>query len=321
MPTSPKNTDTFPEDSLFPDLPFETSHYHGDDIPFDFDEPPPHPGPDGKASSTNHNLLAIELPKPPPDWNDIGNHPNSPAGQEAISQDIRLKRNMLDTDGRWATCSLGGPVEPYYPEPLTSWNGILIVGKSPGDAEIFHNLPFSGRSGRLLTSILDVAGIDRSRCIITNTIRMQPLWTVDGDGRKQANDLGSFFTMDPTIADVTLPIFSEHQVTEVAGTHVHDLRRLITTAKPAIVIALGSLAAWAVTDEGGIKGRNGYPLTAFDGETTTFISNHPAHALHKKDESIAVNILNDIKAALAYMQIEKSDWTPTDDWSPDDFFF
>ncbi|TCU10073.1 UdgX family uracil-DNA binding protein [Rhizobium sullae] len=48
---------------------------------------------------------------------------------------------------------------------------IVLVGEQPGDREDLAGKPFVGPAGRLLDQCLDEAGIDRSRCYVTNAVK------------------------------------------------------------------------------------------------------------------------------------------------------
>jgi uracil-DNA glycosylase len=51
---------------------------------------------------------------------------------------------------------------------------ILIVGEAPGASEDRQGVPFVGRSGALLESMLGEAGLSRDEVFIANTIRCRP---------------------------------------------------------------------------------------------------------------------------------------------------
>jgi uracil-DNA glycosylase family 4 len=81
---------------------------------------------------------------------------------------------LRDTANQCRACGLcqdrhhvvfcSGPV----PAPL------MIIGEGPGQQEDEQGLPFVGRAGQLLTSILSSVGIDRERTYITNTVKCRP---------------------------------------------------------------------------------------------------------------------------------------------------
>jgi uracil-DNA glycosylase len=62
-------------------------------------------------------------------------------------------------------------VWPKIPE---NWNGIMLVGEAPGADEDRLGVPFVGRSGKLLTDMLDESEIGREHCYISNIIKCRP---------------------------------------------------------------------------------------------------------------------------------------------------
>lgn len=48
---------------------------------------------------------------------------------------------------------------------------IVLVGEQPGDKEDLAGKPFVGPAGLLLDRCLDEAGVDRSRCYLTNAVK------------------------------------------------------------------------------------------------------------------------------------------------------
>ncbi|MFW6014601.1 MAG: uracil-DNA glycosylase, partial [Candidatus Nanoarchaeia archaeon] len=51
---------------------------------------------------------------------------------------------------------------------------IVIIGEAPGKMEDLKNEPFVGRSGQVLTSLLNEIGLSREEVYITNTILCRP---------------------------------------------------------------------------------------------------------------------------------------------------
>lgn len=59
------------------------------------------------------------------------------------------------------------------------WEGpddpeLILLGEAPGRTEAELEMPFIGRSGSRLTHYLETAGIDRSRCWVTNVVKYRP---------------------------------------------------------------------------------------------------------------------------------------------------
>jgi uracil-DNA glycosylase family 4 len=51
---------------------------------------------------------------------------------------------------------------------------ILLIGEAPGEKEDAQGIPFCGPSGALLDKMLGSIGLDRTKCLITNTIYWRP---------------------------------------------------------------------------------------------------------------------------------------------------
>jgi uracil-DNA glycosylase len=220
--------------------------------------------------------------------------------EERINAEIAALDSLADLHPAWLGITLGGPVEPFMP-PQHAWNGVIVVGKAPGEAEVAHNEPFTGRSGRLTTKLLQHVGIDRDSCIITNVFRMQAAWSVDADGRKIPNDITHFFTEDRRLANERLLPYHGKLCLTGPDEHVRDVWRLIRTYRPKLVIGLGSIAAWALTGDGTMKGRLGEALENDISDAPVVLSYHPAYALHKKQESVAQEIAAHLAAGKAVL--------------------
>ena len=213
----------------------------------------------------------------------------------AINDRITGLDEQADLHSGWQGISLGGPVEPYFPED--PWNGLLLVGKAPGDAEIAHGVPFTGRSGRLLDRMLAKANIERRATLITNTFRMQAPWSVNADGRKIPDDISHFFTDDPRLGNASLPSMNGRWVLVGPDDHIRDLWRLVRDRKPKVIVAMGAIAAWALTHDSTLRDRLGTPLANPCSAAPVLITYHPAYALHKQDEAIANLIATHIQLA------------------------
>lgn len=62
---------------------------------------------------------------------------------------------------------------------------LVMVGEQPGDAEDLAGEPFVGPAGRLLDSVLEEVGIDRSQVYVTNAVKHFK-WTPRGKRRMHA---------------------------------------------------------------------------------------------------------------------------------------
>src|SRR5215211_6487016 len=62
---------------------------------------------------------------------------------------------------------------------------VVFVGEQPGDAEDIAGEPFVGPAGRLLDSVMDEVGIDRTKVYVTNAVKHFK-WTPKGKRRMHA---------------------------------------------------------------------------------------------------------------------------------------
>lgn len=51
---------------------------------------------------------------------------------------------------------------------------LMLIGEAPGQDEDKLGLPFVGRSGKLLTKVLELAGISRENIFISNVVKCRP---------------------------------------------------------------------------------------------------------------------------------------------------
>jgi len=74
-------------------------------------------------------------------------------------------------------CSLCGLCEGRTKIVMPSGDlrsSVVFVGEAPGEKEDLSGKPFVGRSGKLLDSIMEEEGVDRSKVMITNTVKCRP---------------------------------------------------------------------------------------------------------------------------------------------------
>lgn len=124
---------------------------------------------------------------------------------------------------------------------------VMFVGEAPGEQEDCEGVPFVGRSGRLLSSLLEEVGLVRSQVVIANVLKCRP----------PAN-------RDPLPAEV--------------ATCKPWLRRQVHLIDPTVICTLGNFATrWALGPEVRITRVRGQRFTV-NGRTVvpTF---HPSAAL------------------------------------------
>ncbi len=124
---------------------------------------------------------------------------------------------------------------------------IMIIGEAPGEEEDRQGLPFVGRSGKLLDKMLEIAGLDRSKVFITNTVKHRP-------------------------PENRAPKSSEIKVcTELW------LDRQIDILKPKLIVLLGAVALKTLTKESAVEKLHGKVIEI--NNQNYFVTYHPSAAL------------------------------------------
>lgn len=124
---------------------------------------------------------------------------------------------------------------------------VMIVGEAPGAREDKVGKPFQGEAGQLLNRTLEKAGIDRTKCYVTNVVKCRP------------------------------PENRAPKTGEMKACKIY-LDKEINKIQPKFVILLGATALKGVLKQTGITEKHGQVIEQ-DGITylPTF---HPAAALH-----------------------------------------
>lgn len=71
-------------------------------------------------------------------------------------------------------CTLGHQRTNAVPGSGNPKSTILFIGEAPGRYEDEQGVPFVGRAGRLLDSLLESIGLDRSEVFVTNMLKCRP---------------------------------------------------------------------------------------------------------------------------------------------------
>jgi DNA polymerase-1 len=108
---------------------------------------------------------------------------------------------------------------------------IMLVGEAPGAQEEEQGIPFVGKAGGMLKAMLYEAGIDFSKCYVTNVV----------DSRPPHNDFSIFYEDK-----------KRTKAKEELLKYQQDLREKILRLRPNIVILLGKEALRAVLNKPGI---------------------------------------------------------------------
>jgi len=94
---------------------------------------------------------------------------------------------------------------------------IMLLGEAPGKDEDACGLPFQGKAGQLLNTLLERAGLAREDCYITNVVKARP--TKGGFGRANR---------PPTKEEV--------------AQHHNWLKEEIMSVKPTVIVTMGGVA-------------------------------------------------------------------------------
>jgi len=147
-------------------------------------------------------------------------------------------------------------MERISPQEPTNFNGLVLIGESPGRQELEQGIPFVGRSGGLLNTVLTEVGIDRTRCLVTNVFLSRPendkidLFFrprhADGDQLQEDEDFVNRYGL--------------YRNRVVCDDHRYDMKRLddeLVRYPPKIILTLGATALWRVTTINGITEARG----------------------------------------------------------------
>lgn len=128
---------------------------------------------------------------------------------------------------------------------------VWLVGEAPGSSEEAYNEPFVGASGKELYSMLEQAGFDTSPAALykTNVFPIRP----------DKNDVNFFFTRkaDGVPVSVFPPMGQGKYLHPDFRTTVELLRDKARQSSPALILAFGNTALWALTGLVGIGARRG----------------------------------------------------------------
>lgn len=134
-----------------------------------------------------------------------------------------------------------------------SKNNIVIVGEAWDRADAEAQAPFVGPPGKLLSGLLSQVGIRRDECFLTNVFNFQPKGKYpDGDLKNICGSKAEGISGFPAVSS------GKFVRAEFAG-ELTRLYKEIANESPALIIALGPAAAWALTGTSGIRKIRGAP--------------------------------------------------------------
>lgn len=177
----------------------------------------------------------------------------APAALEALREEIRAHGGCGFEVCEGATHMVPGDGDPDA--------AVMVVGEAPGASEDKAGLPFVGRAGQLLDTLLGEAGLTRQAVWVTNVVKARP----------------------PGNRDPKAP--------EVAH-HLPWLERELALVQPRLVVPLGRHALKHFAPEAKISEVHGRPLDAAG--RSLFPLYHPAAALH--NQGLRETLVEDARA-------------------------
>ena len=161
---------------------------------------------------------------------------------------------------------------------------LMLVGEQPGDEEDQKGAAFVGPAGRLLDTLLDEAGIDRSQVYVTNAVKHFK-WEPRGKRRlhKRPN-VGEISACNPWLS------------------------REISGVRPTIIVALGATAARAVIGKDLSIASARRDLFMHPGGAKVIVTYHPSAVLRANyggdDDALRGALVDDLSAARVLLERE-----------------
>ena len=100
---------------------------------------------------------------------------------------------------------------------------VMLIGEAPGEQETLQRRPFVGMAGKNLDEFLKLAGIDRSRLYVSNTVKFRPT---------KISAAGHVVNRPPTREEIKL--------------FLPWLRREIELVSPDVIVTLGNVSLKAL---------------------------------------------------------------------------
>jgi uracil-DNA glycosylase len=141
-------------------------------------------------------------------------------------------------------------MERIQPQRPQKFNGLVLVGESPGKDEIEQGIPFVGRSGKLLDTVLAEVGITRDDCMITNVFLSRP----------EKDKIDKFFRPVAESDSDFINQYGLYRNWVVRDDNRIDMERLqaeLIEYQPKLIVLLGATALWRLTKASGITGHRG----------------------------------------------------------------
>jgi len=151
---------------------------------------------------------------------------------------------------------------------------ICFVGEAPGAVEDEQGEPFVGRSGELLTKMVEAIGLSRDAVYICNVVCCRP------------------------------PENRTPELQEIAACREH-LTGQIRAVQPRCVVALGTTAAWTLVGKrdktlSELRGRWHLGIAAVGGAPVR-VTYHPAYLLRQEGKSKKYDAWKDLQAVMEFL--------------------
>ncbi|WP_448580430.1 UdgX family uracil-DNA binding protein [Thermaurantiacus sp.] len=160
-------------------------------------------------------------------------------------------------------CPLHGPATQTVFGEGPADARLMLVGEQPGDMEDLEGRPFVGPAGKLLDRALAEAGIDRTRCYVTNAVKH---FKFEARGKRRIHQ-------SPSPAEIEACRWWLDQELDLVA--------------PALVLLLGASAARAVLGRPVTVGRErGRPIP-LGARRTAFLTVHPSYLLRIESQEVA----------------------------------
>ena len=161
---------------------------------------------------------------------------------------------------------------------------IMLLGEQPGEQEDLSGQPFIGPAGKLLDRALQEAGIERSEVYVTNALKH---YKFNLQGTRRVH-------MVPSVGDI--------------NTYLPWLHAEIAIVQPQVIVALGAVAARAITGMAVAMEANRGKLFSLSEGRQALLTYHPSYILRTPDKTNRQlrydQLLTDLKlAANAVMEI------------------
>lgn len=168
-------------------------------------------------------------------------------------------------------------------EPTGDFCGLAVIGEAPGADEMAQGVPFVGRSGKLVDTVFQEAGIERNRCLITNVFLTRPPGNkIDAFFRQSTDDDAGFISR--------YGLYRNRVVRDENRVDMSRLEDELKRYQPTVILILGATALWRVNQTSGITAARGtWTLTqpyGCDNLVGTMATWHPSAVLRNSNEKL-----------------------------------